>query len=79
MDIQSHIKGVIHESSSSHPGSLREQDLLQALREKGVVDDIMRQLQFDSGGQHMSNGKPATHFIDTDDKVAISSHLKKGM
>lgn len=78
MNIQTHIKDVLRDSNkSSHQEPFGEQDMLQALREKGVVDDVMRQLQFKSGGGVIeSDGKPATHFVDRDDKVQLTGQPK---
>ena len=79
MNIQSHIKDVIKETSQQGPQEpLHEQDLLRALREKGVVEDIMQQLQFDTGHGHMSTGAPATHFVDKDDRVTATTTMKRG-
>lgn len=90
MDIQSQIRDVLHESirgdEAVQEGHIRGDDLLEALRQKGVVDDILRQLQFDSGGVHpgMQNGaltgapKPATHFIDKDDKLTTAVNARRG-
>ena len=54
MDIQTRIKEVLNESASGehniNPQQLNGKDLLNALHQKGVIDDVMKQLQFDSGG-----------------------------
>ncbi len=63
------------------PLSINEADVLDALKEKGVVDDVMKQLHFDSrgSGAHISaSSKPATHFINKDEKYALNL-AKKGI
>ena len=85
MDIQSRIKDVLNTSMQNDAGGqlahLREEDLLEALRKKGVIDDVMQQLQFETT-HNMSNSenvapmtnaeemKPATHYIDKDSRLS---------
>ena len=92
MNIQSHIHDILSESmkeedSGSQPGhDITEQQLLQVLRDRGVVDDIMRNLQFERTQQtgaaarapvmRGEEPKAATHFVDRDSKMTVP--LKKG-
>ena len=51
MNISDHIKDALSESVDIGPGSVRQihdNDLLPILKEKGVLDDVMSQLQFDN-------------------------------
>ncbi|XP_077982929.1 centrosomal protein of 76 kDa-like [Glandiceps talaboti] len=75
MDIQSRVREVLLETirneeqlhRSKEPMS--EQELMEALRQRGLVDDVMRQLQFDSVPEKAERGRPAAHFRDKDDRV----------
>ena len=86
IDVQSRIKNVLAESLSGQnekraKGTISEADILQALRQKGIVDDVMKQLHFDGRetGTHIAAEiKPATHFVDKDDKFAVNLTNKKG-
>ncbi|XP_005103634.1 centrosomal protein of 76 kDa [Aplysia californica] len=68
MDIQSQIRNVISNISANHNGhdeDLSEADVMAQLRQRGVVDEIMRHIQVD-GAQ---GGRPAAHFADTNSHV----------
>ncbi|XP_055892466.1 centrosomal protein of 76 kDa-like [Biomphalaria glabrata] len=63
MDIQNQIRGVVSKMVPDKAGisnGVNEADVMNQLRQQGVVDEIMRHLQM-NGNQ---NGKPATHFTD---------------
>jgi len=47
-------------SGQSHP--LGEQEMFNRLKQRGVVDNILQQIQFDGGTGH--GHRPATHFTD---------------
>ncbi|CAG5134305.1 unnamed protein product [Candidula unifasciata] len=69
MDIHHQIRNVVSNivsSSNGHAGTLNEADIMNQLRQRGVVDEVMRHIQVD--GVH--NGKPATHFADTTSHVS---------
>ena len=46
MDVHRKIKDVLEESMQEQDDEVGEEDLLNALREKGVVDDVMKSLRF---------------------------------
>ncbi|KAL5022137.1 hypothetical protein ScPMuIL_001292 [Solemya velum] len=65
MDVQGRIKTIIsetlHDEFPGRTSQVSEQELLDRLKQRGLLDDIMQQIQFESIGsvQH-----PATHFVD---------------
>ncbi|CAL1548119.1 unnamed protein product [Lymnaea stagnalis] len=68
LDIQKQIRNVVSNMSSQEQGqssAFTEADVMNQLRQRGVVDEILRHIQVD-GPQ---NGKPASHFADS------TSHL----
>ena len=61
--------------------SINGADILQAMRQKGIVEDVMKQMHFDTGGSETplpETMKPATHFINREEKFAINLTDKKG-
>ena len=78
MDVQSHIKDVLSDSvhgDGDLSGNINEQDLLQALDRKGIVQQLMQRLNFsDNRGStqpalsmqtsEKGSSKRATHFVD---------------
>ncbi|BFZ19803.1 hypothetical protein BsWGS_22842 [Bradybaena similaris] len=69
MDIQQQIRNVVSNimsESNGHTGALNEADIMNHLRQRGVVDEVMRHIQAD--GPH--SGKPAAHFADTTSHVS---------
>ncbi|KAK2191243.1 hypothetical protein NP493_55g07029 [Ridgeia piscesae] len=83
LDIQTHIRDVISETLNESNGkeeSLTEDGVLRALKEKGIVDNLMQQLQLTSTNGLPLNGLPvkkATHFVDKDEKFASSDAAAK--
>ncbi|KAJ8303256.1 hypothetical protein KUTeg_019652 [Tegillarca granosa] len=75
MDIQSRIRDILSETiQEEYPGrgdQIGEQELLSKLKERGVVDNIVEQLQFGGGGGTRGSMayKPATHFVNKDDAL----------
>ncbi|XP_069778555.1 centrosomal protein of 76 kDa isoform X2 [Narcine bancroftii] len=71
MNIHGKIRDILSESvreklGSSSPG-LSEADLIKALQHRGIVDDVMKELNFLTevqGQEATTSSKPATHFID---------------
>ncbi|XP_018412337.1 PREDICTED: centrosomal protein of 76 kDa isoform X1 [Nanorana parkeri] len=71
MDVHGKIREVLAETlrdefdDGSH--NIAEEDLMKALRRRGIVDDVMKELHF-LGGDHSreltSTPKPATPFVD---------------
>ncbi|XP_048752411.1 centrosomal protein of 76 kDa-like [Ostrea edulis] len=70
MDIQNKIRDIlsdtIQQDFMGQSGKVGEEELLYKLKQQGLVDDILHQLQF--RGQQ-GGTTPATHFLDRDDKV----------
>ena len=95
MDVQTRIRDVLSSSvldesrgGRPHPPNqgFGEQELVQVLRDQGIIEDVMSQLQF-SGASGMQpapqsrvapkHSRPATHFADKQDRV-VGVPLKKG-
>lgn len=85
-DIQSSIRNVLTEilQEQNEGQQITERELLSALNQKGVLDEIMSRLQFQStgGATSLTNvpglaGKPATHFINKDEKLLSAPSVKK--
>lgn len=77
MDIQNQIRNVVSSMISTENGqhgALSEADVMNQLRQKGVVDEIMRHIQV--GGSQ--NEKPASHFTDATDHLH-NPLAKKGL
>ncbi|XP_071785511.1 centrosomal protein of 76 kDa-like [Asterias amurensis] len=94
MDVQTRIRDVLSSSvldesrgGRPHPPNqgFGEQELVQVLRDQGIIEDVMSQLQF-SGAAGMQpapqsrvapkHSRPATHFADKQDRV-VGVPLKK--
>lgn len=79
MDIQNRIRDIlsdtIQQDFMGQSGKVGEEELLHKLKQQGLVDDILHQLQF--RGQQ-GGTTPAAHFLDRDDKVT-QLPTKKGM
>lgn len=65
---------LVREENPGRLGPVREEDFMQRLRQRGVLDDIMRQLQFDDG---RGTPKPATHGLNADEKLNVPA-ISKG-
>ncbi|ELT93283.1 hypothetical protein CAPTEDRAFT_130762 [Capitella teleta] len=81
MDVQGHIKEALSEVKTSNRENIQQVDLLNALREKGFIDDVMKQLKFDSTASTSANvlghhPKPATHFTHPTEKVSTAQSVK---
>ena len=48
MDIHGRIKEVLSENDISYDSDIHEDDLMRILKEKGVLDEVMSQLQFEA-------------------------------
>ena len=80
-DVQSRIKDAVKEASQpgTSKGQVSEAAVLEELKGKGVIEELMQQLQFARASQHglqpkitpqdSSQYKPATHFVNADDKA----------
>ncbi|KAK6186561.1 hypothetical protein SNE40_008576 [Patella caerulea] len=76
-DIQRHIRNVLDEVIKTEfegkEGHISENELMRKLRERGVVDNIMKQMHFDG---EMNIPKPVSHFTNKDRQQA-SAQVKK--
>ena len=80
MDIQNRIRDIMGEviTEDYSNGQVSEQELLQKLKQRGLVDDILQHLQFDNRVDGQGMRRPATHFQDKDDKVT-NLPVKRGI
>ncbi|XP_039593874.1 centrosomal protein of 76 kDa isoform X1 [Polypterus senegalus] len=74
IDIHGKIRDVLAETvhedmeRAGHQ-NLSEEDLMKALRRRGIIDDVMKEVRFVeevSGRGAASTSKPSTHFVDKD-------------
>ncbi|XP_054237769.1 centrosomal protein of 76 kDa isoform X2 [Indicator indicator] len=71
MDVHGRIREVLAEAireelAPEHP-QLSTEDLIKALRQRGIIDDVMKELKFVTDGnekEKTSAPKPSTHFVD---------------
>ncbi|XP_023669330.1 centrosomal protein of 76 kDa [Paramormyrops kingsleyae] len=70
MDIHGKIRDVLAETVREELGpehrALSEADFIRALQRRGIVDDLMKQLQFSKEVSPELSPKPATHYVDTE-------------
>ena len=80
MEIQNRVRDIMGEviTEDYSNGQVSEQELLQKLKQRGLVDDILQQLQFENQGDKQTLRRPATHFQDHDDKVT-NLPMKRGL
>ncbi|NXN08758.1 CEP76 protein, partial [Indicator maculatus] len=71
MDVHGRIREVlaeaIREELAPEHQQLSTEDLIKALRQRGIIDDVMKELKFVTDGnekEKTSAPKPSTHFID---------------
>ncbi|XP_078071809.1 centrosomal protein of 76 kDa isoform X1 [Mustelus asterias] len=68
MNVHEKIREILAESVRDELAAssqvLSEADLVKALQRRGIVDDVMKELQFLTVKEGTSSSKPATHFID---------------
>ena len=60
---------MLHESIQEEmleQGQIGEQEILNRLKQRGVVDNILQQIQLDGG---LDGRKPATHFVDKENAI----------
>ena len=74
MDIQTYIKELNDEASrDGQDRTLSKHDLLTALMDRGILDNIRSQLHFDSNGttsgDHRTSSKPTVDFEDVEAKI----------
>jgi centrosomal protein CEP76 len=85
-DIQSSIRSILLETmQEKHSDStITEHQLLVAMQQKGILEEVMSKLKFESPsgptnipGLVSQPGKPATHFIDGNNKLLSVPTVKK--
>nr|XP_005996579.2 PREDICTED: centrosomal protein of 76 kDa isoform X1 [Latimeria chalumnae] len=68
MDVHGKIREVLAESVREELGAghqhLSEEHLMRALRRRGIIDDVMRELSFTADIPDGETPKPPTHFVD---------------
>lgn len=76
MDIEAHIRGVMDEIMAGQEPMDRvsEKDMIEKLRKRGIVDDIMNNLQFCGT---VPGEKPAVRFTDLENDISHGL-VKKG-
>ena len=75
MNVEAYIRSVMDEIvNSEEKMELSEADMIEKLRNRGVVDEIMNNLHFSGGTQ---GARPATRVLDVDDQVTRGG-VKKG-
>ncbi|XP_007062401.1 centrosomal protein of 76 kDa isoform X3 [Chelonia mydas] len=84
MDVHGRIREVlaetIREELAPEHQQLSAEDLMKALRRRGIIDDVMKELTFvtDMNDQEMtSTAKPSTHFVDRQPPVLQKSDGSK--
>ena len=76
MDVDAHIRSVMDEIVDERDRmEYTESDMIEKLRNRGVVDEIMNHLHFSGGAQA---AKPAAHIPNIDDKLNHGA-VKKGI
>ncbi|XP_065524023.1 centrosomal protein of 76 kDa isoform X2 [Lathamus discolor] len=84
MDVHGRIREVlaetIREELAPEHQQLSTEDLIKALRQRGIIDDVMKELKFITDGnekERTSAAKPSTHFIDREPPVLKKSDGSK--
>nr|AAI58977.1 Unknown (protein for MGC:135748) [Xenopus tropicalis] len=82
MDVHGKIREVLAESLReefrTESQQLSEEDLMKALRQRGIVDEVMKELHFmeDRNTRELtSTPKPATHFIDKEPRTLKKTNV----
>ncbi|KAE8598300.1 hypothetical protein XENTR_v10016791 [Xenopus tropicalis] len=82
MDVHGKIREVLAESLReefrTESQQLSEEDLMKALRQRGIVDEVMKELHFmeDRDTRELtSTPKPATHFIDKEPRTLKKTNV----
>ncbi|KAM9575770.1 centrosomal protein of 76 kDa isoform 2-T2 [Guaruba guarouba] len=84
MDVHGRIREVlaetIREELAPEHQQLSTEDLIKALRQRGIIDDVMKELKFVTDGnekERTSAPKPSTHFVDREPPVLKKSDGSK--
>uniref|UniRef100_A0A8C2T5X5 Centrosomal protein of 76 kDa n=1 Tax=Coturnix japonica TaxID=93934 RepID=A0A8C2T5X5_COTJA len=82
MDVHGRIREVlaetIREELAPEHRQLSTEDLIKALRQRGIIDDVMKELKFVtdvSGKERASSPKPSTHFVDREPPVMKKTNI----
>ncbi|XP_070798501.1 centrosomal protein of 76 kDa [Pituophis catenifer annectens] len=82
MDVHSRIRAVlaetIREELAPQHQQLSEEDLMKALAQRGIIDDVMKELNFVSDindRERISTPKPTTHFVDRQPAVLKKTNI----
>ncbi|KAM4687677.1 centrosomal protein of 76 kDa [Discoglossus pictus] len=82
MDVHGKIREVLAETLKeefrTEYEQLSEEDLMKALRQRGIVDDVMKELHFledKRPREFTSTPKPATHFIDKEPQMLKKTNI----
>ncbi|XP_069476932.1 centrosomal protein of 76 kDa isoform X2 [Ambystoma mexicanum] len=82
MDVHGKIREVLAETISeelkTESHHLSEEDLMKALRRRGIIDDVLKELSFVKVMQERdvtSTPKPSTHFIDQETRVLKKTNI----
>lgn len=80
MDVHGRIREVlaetIREELAPEHQQLSTEDLIKALRQRGIIDDVMKELKFVTDvneKERTSSPKPSTHFVDREPPVLKKS------
>ncbi|XP_040520774.1 centrosomal protein of 76 kDa isoform X2 [Gallus gallus] len=82
MDVHGRIREVlaetIREELAPEHQQLSTEDLIKALRQRGIIDDVMKELKFVTdvnGKERTSSPKPSTHFVDREPPVLKKTNI----
>uniref|UniRef100_G1N9A1 Centrosomal protein of 76 kDa n=1 Tax=Meleagris gallopavo TaxID=9103 RepID=G1N9A1_MELGA len=82
MDVHGRIREVlaetIREELAPEHQQLSMEDLIKALRQRGIIDDVMKELKFVTdvnGKERTSSPKPSTHFVDREPPVLKKTNI----
>ncbi|KAG8571310.1 hypothetical protein GDO81_011589 [Engystomops pustulosus] len=82
MNVHSKIREVLAETIKDELGdeshNFSEEDLIKALRRRGIIDDVMKELHFLEDGlsrEFTSTPKPAIHFVDKEPRTLKKTNI----
>ncbi|XP_078607268.1 centrosomal protein of 76 kDa-like [Branchiostoma floridae x Branchiostoma japonicum] len=85
MDVHSRIRDAVSETmeesrvSERGGGAVGEEQVLESLRQRGIIDEILSEMSFEEEPSRdvRRPAKPATHFVDREDRIKTSTPAKK--
>ena len=79
MDVEAHIRSVMDEIMTGEGDRMdvSEADMIEKLRNRGVVDQILNHMHFDSGSTGGQGNRPAPRAMDIDNQLTHGA-VKKG-